>query len=357
MPRHQGSRGPRLTGAALEDSAGAAGRSCSFELHDDFGWYAAAVFDVDALVPGRSRASVESDAATYRLRSSPMTIRPEIPPDDDVDPSRGGDAESGRIMSRRAPALEPASESPGLGRPGEAAGALRAHRSLHTNFSRQGTYHQRMPILSLSFDDDSEEPLFVFSGEDLLMAHIDEVDLDWEEVAERSILDERRGLVITQVAVLEELIDEFILYVTDPADPEGCQRRLDRKTIGPRIDELEKALRERDLLDAAGAGLIADLRTLVDIRNELAHGIIYRTLLYVIPVEELATRELPQEWRIYSRRSRASRRLTTAGLRENLEDAIGCFTALIAWGEGLVKQAPSPQNFREPTYFTSPREQ
>ena len=41
-----------------------------------------------------------------------------------------------------------------------------------------------MPILSLSFDDDSEEPLFVFSGEDLLMAHIDEVDLDWEEVAE-----------------------------------------------------------------------------------------------------------------------------------------------------------------------------
>ncbi len=115
-------------------------------------------------------------------------------------------------MSRRAPALELASESPGLGHPGEAAGALRAHRSLHTNYSRQGTYHQRMPILSLSFDDDSEEPLFVFSGEDLLMAHIDEVDLDWEEVAERSILDERRGLVITQVAVLEELIDEFILY-------------------------------------------------------------------------------------------------------------------------------------------------
>jgi hypothetical protein len=70
-----------------------------------------------------------------------------------------------------------------------------------------------MPILSLSFDDDSEEPLFVFSGDDLLMAHIDEVDLDWEEVAEHSILDERRGLVITQVAVLEELIDEFILYV------------------------------------------------------------------------------------------------------------------------------------------------
>lgn len=214
-----------------------------------------------------------------------------------------------------------------------------------------------MPIRSLSFDDESEEPMFVFSGEDLLTAHIDQVDLDWEEVAERSILDERRGLVITQVAVLEELIDEFILYVTDPADPAGFQRRLDRTTIGPRIEELEKALKERHLLDEAGAELIADLRTLVDIRNELAHGIIYRTLVYVVPIKELATRDVPQEWRIYSRRSRTARRLTTAGLRDNLEDAIGCFTALIAWGEELVQRAPRPQNFRETTYFTSPREQ
>lgn len=85
------------------------------------------------------------------------------------------------------------------------------------------------------------QPRSLTSGDDLLMAHIDEVDLDWEEVAERSILDERRSLVITQVAVLEELIDEFILYVTDPADPEGCQRRLDRKTTGARIDEWAKA--------------------------------------------------------------------------------------------------------------------
>jgi hypothetical protein len=213
-----------------------------------------------------------------------------------------------------------------------------------------------MPIVSVSFDDESDEPLFVFSGQDLLMAHIDEMDLDWEEVAERSVLDERRGLVITQVAVLEELIDEFILYVTDPSDPVAFQHRLDRKTIGPRIDDLERALMERDLLDDAGRELIADVHALVNIRNELAHGIIYRTLVYVVPIKELATRDVPQEWRIYSRRSRTWRRLTTAGLRGNLEEAIGCFTALIAWGEELAKRAPSPRNFHEPTFFTASRE-
>ncbi len=221
----------------------------------------------------------------------------------------------------------------------------------------RGTYDQRVAIRSLSFDDDSDDDLRVFSGQDLLIAHMDQADLDWEEVAERSVLDQRRGLVITQVAVLEELIDQFILYVVDPADPEDYQRRLDRKTIGPRIDELEQALRSRSLLDAAGAGLLADLRSLVNTRNELAHGIIYRTLLYVVPIKELATRDLELEWRIYSRRSRTSRRITTSELRENLDDAIGCFMALLGWGEEFGKRAPRPRNFREATYFTAPQDE
>jgi hypothetical protein len=214
-----------------------------------------------------------------------------------------------------------------------------------------------MAIRSLSFDDDSDEDLCVFSGDDLLTAHLDQMDLDWGEVAERSALDGRRGLVITQVAVLEELIGQLILYVADPADPEGYQRRLDRKTIGPRIDELEAALSERGLMDAAGAALLADLRSLVQIRNELAHGTIYRTLVYAVPVQELATRDLELEWRIYSRRSRTSRRITTSGLRRDLEEAVGCFTALLRWGEGLAQRASRPRHFREPAYFTAPREE
>lgn len=183
------------------------------------------------------------------------------------------------------------------------------------------------------------------------MAHMDEVDLDWEEVAERSILDSRRGLVITQVAALEELIDEFILYVTDPADPEEFQRGLDRKTIGPRLEELEQALVKRGQLDADGESLLADLRALVSKRNELAHGIIFRTMVYVVPIKELATRDIELEWRIYSRRTHMSRRITMSELRDDLHEAIGCFTALLKWGERFARRAAPPRNIQDFTYL------
>jgi hypothetical protein len=62
---------------------------------------------------------------------------------------------------------------------------------------------------------------------------------DWHEVAERSALDERRGLVITRVAVIEDVVDEFILYLADPSDHDAYQADLDRLTIGPRLDRLE----------------------------------------------------------------------------------------------------------------------
>ena len=71
-----------------------------------------------------------------------------------------------------------------------------------------------MAAWSVSFDDDNDEELSVLSGYDLLIAHYDVADLDWREVAERSALDQRRGLVITQAAVLEDLIDEFIRRAT-----------------------------------------------------------------------------------------------------------------------------------------------
>jgi hypothetical protein len=50
-----------------------------------------------------------------------------------------------------------------------------------------------MTRASVSFDDEDGEELYVFSGGDLLMTHYDAADLDWEEVAERAALDERRG--------------------------------------------------------------------------------------------------------------------------------------------------------------------
>jgi hypothetical protein len=208
-----------------------------------------------------------------------------------------------------------------------------------------------MAIRNISFDDESTDTLEVFSGQDLIMTHLDVMDLDWEEVTERSILDQRRGLVITQVAVLEELIDEFILYIVDPEDPVEYQNDLDRKTIGPRLNDLERELRKHDLLDSRGAELIADLRSLIVKRNELAHGIIYRTLRYVVPIKELATRDLELEWLIWSRRTRSACRITMSGLRSDLYQAIGCFTALLQWGAELVERAPRPRNYQDFSYL------
>jgi len=56
-------------------------------------------------------------------------------------------------------------------------------------------------------DDDSDEDLCVFSGSDLLISYYDVADLDWQDVAERSAIDERRGLVIAQVAALADPIE------------------------------------------------------------------------------------------------------------------------------------------------------
>lgn len=39
-----------------------------------------------------------------------------------------------------------------------------------------------MPIRSFSFDDDDNDDLHVFSGQDLLTTHYDIADLDWQEV-------------------------------------------------------------------------------------------------------------------------------------------------------------------------------
>jgi hypothetical protein len=56
----------------------------------------------------------------------------------------------------------------------------------------------------LSFDDESDDDdLRVFSGSDLLTSHNDIVDLDWGEIAARTAIDERKGLVFTQTVVIE----------------------------------------------------------------------------------------------------------------------------------------------------------
>lgn len=211
-----------------------------------------------------------------------------------------------------------------------------------------------MAIRSVSFDDDSEDDLCVFSGDDLVVTHVDGPDLDWEEVAERSALDERRGLVIAQVAVLEELIDELILYLIDPPDPRRYRCDLNQKTIRPRIDQLERILGDRGLLDRATSCLFSGLRSVVDRRNELAHGTLYRRPLQIVPINELGQHDIDLEWRIYSRRYQSSRRITMSGLRSDLYEAIGQFMELLKWGDQLVERVPYPRHFRDMIYLGTP---
>lgn len=210
-----------------------------------------------------------------------------------------------------------------------------------------------MAVRSVSFDDESDDDLSVFSGHDLLISHYDIADLDWREVAERSALDERRGLVITQVAVLEDLVDEFILYLEDPIDLERLQADLDRLTIGPRVDRLERRLAKASILGAEAIAALAHVRRVVDRRNELAHGTIQ-----VRPVGGSIVLPLPGdlviEWVITSRRSRTIERITMAGLRQDLDDSIACFSSLLRYAERFVESAPAPRNYCGGRYLTTP---
>ena len=196
---------------------------------------------------------------------------------------------------------------------------------------------------NVSFDDEDESDLQVFSGHDLLMAHYDKVDLDWEEVAQRSVLDERRGLVIAQVAVLEDLVDEFILYLADPEDQREYEAQLRRQTIGPRLDTFEELLAETPVR-STGLEHVKELRSVASRRNELAHGTLFVNPV-TWPLPRPGSGSLVLEWRLFDRRTQTSERVTMAGLRVDLEEAAGVFLGLLAFAEELVERVPVPMNF------------
>lgn len=211
-----------------------------------------------------------------------------------------------------------------------------------------------MTVRSVSFDDEDDGELHVFSGNDLLIAHYDLMDLDWSEIAERTMLDERRGLVIAQVAVLEDMVDEFIHYLDDPPTPDALQAKLERQTLGPRLDLLESLLRRGNLADSGVERLLAELRTVVERRNELAHGTLYWRPIGGPPPLPLTDQDVMVEWIVRGRRGRTTRRITMSGLRRDLYDAIGAVTALVDYSERFVEQAPTPLHFRGGAYLSPP---
>lgn len=211
-----------------------------------------------------------------------------------------------------------------------------------------------MSVRSVCFDDNDESDLVVFSGNDLLLSHYDGPDLDWQEMAERSALDERRGLVIAQVAVLEDLIDEFLHYLVDPADRDQYQRKLDAMTIGPRLDQLEAALDRLGLLDERATSLLADVGAVVRRRNQLAHGTLHWLPVRRMSFEEMRRDGVDLEWLMVDRKSRSVERITMAGLRRDVYAAIGVFTSMLGFAEELVERAPQPVNFVDGAYLAAP---
>jgi len=208
-------------------------------------------------------------------------------------------------------------------------------------------------VHSVSFDDDSYEELCVFRGNDLLIVHHDVADLDWQEVAERSALDERRGLAIAQVVVLEDLIDELILYLADPVSIDAYQAGLDRLTIGPRLDRLEALLLNARHLDDKATEVLNAARRVVARRNELAHGTIYFRPVQPMQLGSLVD-GIELEWVITSRRSRSFERITMAGLRRDVYDAIDCFSSMLQFAERLVESSSPPYNFGGGRYLGTP---
>jgi hypothetical protein len=186
-------------------------------------------------------------------------------------------------------------------------------------------------VVKVSFDDDSDEPLNVFSDYDLLLSFHDEVDLDWEEIAERSVLDQRRGLVITQSTVLEDLLGDVILQLEKPDDPEARRNETDQWMIGKRLNRVESLLASGASPDADRSFPREELWAAIRRRNDLAHGNITRVIDEAYPRPDGSGKTQRVEWHLIDRRTRRSQLITMAGLREDVYAAIAAYTSLLRW--------------------------
>ena len=117
---------------------------------------------------------------------------------------------------------------------------------------------------------------------------------------------------------------------------------------------LETRLRHAGLLDRQVIEQIEELRAVARRRNQLAHGTIHLRPLRIVPIEALGRQDVEVEWVLVDRRSRESERISMAGLRQDLYDAIGAFTAMLAYAECFVEKAPRPFHFADGAYLAAP---
>lgn len=205
-------------------------------------------------------------------------------------------------------------------------------------------------------DDPCEDELSVFSGNDLLLAHYDVSDLDWEEIAERSLIDERRGLIIAQVSTLEDLLTEFLLYLSDADFGSSTHDDVERLMFGARAQRFRSSLDDDGLLDDTASALADELDAVIARRNTIAHGFLHwqPVAAPVVPIRELLDRDLEMAWILTDRRRGTSEQVSMAGLREDLRRAAGLFMALLRFAEHFVERAPRPSTFPGGVYLGRP---
>ena len=200
----------------------------------------------------------------------------------------------------------------------------------------------RLPVRSETFDDDEDDSLVVLSGSDVLSIHYGHGP-DEDKAEERSAIDKRRGLVLAQVAVLEDLVDEIIIYLDDPVDADAYRKKLPRM-LGPRLERLT------ELLEAVGLDHLFPLdrlKALVDRRNVLAHGSLFRD----VSVWRLYDRRPPPS---QGRREPRSEPVYMSRLRRDLEEAQDCLLDILGSLEVFVEQAPWPRHFDGGEFLPAP---
>ena len=115
----------------------------------------------------------------------------------------------------------------------------------------------------------------VLTGQDFRISHYGGSPMDNPAVEERTVLEALRGLVAAQMTVLDDLLDEFVLYLMDPRASDVFEVRVlgARMTMG-RVELLEPLLEDCGLKTTAG-DLLSRLRTVVERLNVLAHSPIF----------------------------------------------------------------------------------
>ncbi len=194
---------------------------------------------------------------------------------------------------------------------------------------------------------------WVLAGDELLIAHYGASGIDWQQVADRDVVETLRGKVVAQATVLEDLVDEFLLYLRDtpPEDLDTDADPTKHWQLGRKVDDLRAALKDCGLA-AVAKGPLDQVGRALKRRDVLAHSPLMvregRVVHFgVMPEPEFVVRERKRGGLKYHR-------LTEAQLRDDLRSTATAFLALLGMAEVVVQHAPLPKHFRTGAFLAQP---